>query len=304
MSRCVVCTLTAGQNDTIVDGRTGHYVAAWRCGGVANRDRAAPRRPERGGPTGIGGAGVGRRAGADRALRGTTGQPRPRRSLDRPRTRRTRGEPMNLQPAREMRRPEHGAGRVRRVVGEELEPFHPRVFVSGLIAGLLPRYVATRLRVAILKTGGWRIGPRTLLADVPRFSGNGPITQRLTIGSDSWINVGCFFELNDTISIGDRVGLAHEVMCLTSTHKLGSAERRAGALTTAPIRIESGAWIGARQHPASRCHGRRGRGGRRRIGRQQGRRGQHPGRGRARRSGREAASVVRRGHGLAPTIDR
>ena len=27
MSRCVVCTLTAGQNDTIVDGRTGHYVA-------------------------------------------------------------------------------------------------------------------------------------------------------------------------------------------------------------------------------------------------------------------------------------
>ena len=153
---------------------------------------------------------------------------------------------MNLQPAREMGRPEQGAGRVRRVVSEELEPFHPRVFVSGLVAGLLPRYVATRLRVAILKTGGWQIGPRTLLADVPRFSGNGPITQRLTIGADSWINVGCFFELNDTISIGDRVGLAHEVMCLTSTHKLGSAERRAGALTTAPIRIESGAWIGAR----------------------------------------------------------
>jgi maltose O-acetyltransferase len=136
--------------------------------------------------------------------------------------------------------------RVRRVVGEELASFHPLVFVSGAIAGLLPKYVGNRLRVSILKSAGWTIGPGTLLADVPRFGGSGPIRQRLTIGSESWINVGCFFELNDTISIGDRVGLAHEVMCLTSTHKLGPATRRAGELTTAPVRIESGAWIGAR----------------------------------------------------------
>ncbi len=143
-------------------------------------------------------------------------------------------------------RSERGIGRVRRVIGEEFASFHPLVFVSGVIAGLLPKYVGNRLRVTILKTAGWKIGEGTLFADVPRFGGSGPIRSRLTVGSESWINVGCFFELNDTITIGDRVGLAHEVMCLTSTHKLGPEARRAGPLTTAPIRIESGAWIGAR----------------------------------------------------------
>ena len=153
---------------------------------------------------------------------------------------------MNVQATGGEGRSERTLVHLRRVIGEELASFHPRAFVSGIIAGLLPTFVANRLRVRILRSAGWKIGVRTTFAGVPRFAGTGPIMGRLTIGSDVWINVGCFFELNDTISIGDRVAIAHEVTCLTSTHILGPEHARAGPLTTAPIRIESGVWIGAR----------------------------------------------------------
>jgi maltose O-acetyltransferase len=138
------------------------------------------------------------------------------------------------------------AARVRRAVGVELEELHPVVFLSGAIAGLVPRYVANRLRTNILRLAGWRIGAGTFFAGAPRFSGSGPIRSRLTIGTGGWINVGCTFELNDMITIGDRVAIGHEVMVLTSTHKIGSGQRRAGDKVTCAVSIGDGVWLGAR----------------------------------------------------------
>ena len=136
--------------------------------------------------------------------------------------------------------------RVRRAASVELEELHPAVFISSAIAGLVPRYVANRLRTRILRLAGWRIGDGTFFAGVPKFSGSGRIRSRLTIGSTGWINVGCTFELNDMITIGDRVAIGHEVMVLTSTHKIGSGQRRAGAKVTSPVSIGDGVWLGAR----------------------------------------------------------
>jgi maltose O-acetyltransferase len=136
--------------------------------------------------------------------------------------------------------------RVRRAVGVELEELHPAVLVSSAIAGLVPRYVANRLRTQILRLAGWRIGDGTFFAGVPKFSGAGRIRSRLSIGSAGWINVGCTFELNDAITIGDRVAIGHEVMMLTSTHKIGTGQRRAGFKVTSPVSIGDGVWLGAR----------------------------------------------------------
>lgn len=85
-----------------------------------------------------------------------------------------------------------------------------------------------------------------MFAGVPRWSGSGPIRSRLSVGSGCWINIGCHFELNDTISIDDGVAIGHDVLILTSTHKLGRNTRRAGELVTGPVVIGPGAWIGAR----------------------------------------------------------
>lgn len=138
------------------------------------------------------------------------------------------------------------SARMRRAAAVELEELHPAVFVANAVAGLLPNYVANRLRTQILRLAGWRIGKATFFAGVPRFNGVGPIRSRLSIGASGWINVGCTFELNDTITIGDRVAIGHEVMVLTSTHKIGKGERRAGEKVTGPVAIGDGVWLGAR----------------------------------------------------------
>jgi maltose O-acetyltransferase len=80
----------------------------------------------------------------------------------------------------------------------------------------------------------------------PRLYGPGKVLQQLRIGDHTIINIGCVFDLNGKIIIGDHVGVGHEVMLLTSSHQIGGTIHRAGPLFTAPITIEDGAWIGAR----------------------------------------------------------
>lgn len=118
--------------------------------------------------------------------------------------------------------------------------------LSALLGALLPDASLHRLRTAALRRCGWHIGHGSLLASVPRLSGTGPILERLTVGSGVYVNVGCRWDLDERIVIGDRVSLGHEVLLVTSTHRLGDHRRRAAELDPAPIRIGAGSWIGAR----------------------------------------------------------
>lgn len=122
----------------------------------------------------------------------------------------------------------------------------PRMILARAMLAPLPAYVWSGVRSRVLRLLGFSIGPRTAFWGTPKLVGAGPITDRLEIGADCWFNVDCFFELNDRIEIGDRVAFGHEVMVLTGTHEFGGPDRRSGPLTTAPVRIGSGAWIGAR----------------------------------------------------------
>jgi maltose O-acetyltransferase len=118
--------------------------------------------------------------------------------------------------------------------------------LASLVISLLPPYVLPRLRTRLLRAAGLQVGKSTLVMGMPRIHGSGDISGRLTIGELGMINIGCFFDLNAPIQIGDHVSLGHEVLILTATHKIGSAMHRAGPLLARPVRIEDGVWLGAR----------------------------------------------------------
>jgi maltose O-acetyltransferase len=145
-------------------------------------------------------------------------------------------------------RPNHTdlAGKISMVIHEELGALHPRLILVNLVGGLIPHYVGARLRRRILALAGVEIGQGTVIMGMPRMHGPGTIHRRLHIGGNVVINVGCFFDLNAPISIGNHVALGHEVMLLTSSHYIGGEEHRAGPLYVAPVTIKEGAWIGSR----------------------------------------------------------
>ena len=69
--------------------------------------------------------------------------------------------------------------------------------------------------------------------------------SRLRLGSGVFVNYGCFFDTVADITIGDRVFLADHVRVLTSSHRTGGRDQRAGPLTGEPVHIGNGAWIGS-----------------------------------------------------------
>ncbi|MDQ7992688.1 MAG: acyltransferase [Propionicimonas sp.] len=97
-----------------------------------------------------------------------------------------------------------------------------------------------RLRRGILRLGGVRIGNSSIASGC--FIGS----PRLTIGDRSFVNVGTFFDGLAQVTVGSDVHIAMGAMIITSSHELGEAERRGGAVRAEPVSIGDGAWIGAR----------------------------------------------------------
>ena len=132
------------------------------------------------------------------------------------------------------------------VIQEECAQIQLQARTGRYVTSFIPRFAGARLRTRILRVFGYQIGEGTVIWQTPLLNGQGPILNRLRIGSHVSINVGCLFDLSDEIHIGDNVGIGHEVLLLTGSHKLGPKERRNGPFISAPIRIGNGAWIGAR----------------------------------------------------------
>jgi acetyltransferase-like isoleucine patch superfamily enzyme len=127
---------------------------------------------------------------------------------------------------------------------EEVVNLHVRLLLANLIVRLLPNVTFSRLRTAIYRLAGIRIGPHSLILGHIGFTGNGP--GRLRIGSNSIINSDCFADLNADVEIGNWVSVGHHVTFITAAHDMGPAACRAGRLRPAPIVVSDGCWIGAR----------------------------------------------------------
>ena len=136
--------------------------------------------------------------------------------------------------------------RITQLWREETAGFHPRLQLARLLLAFLPHYAGNRLRPAVLRAAGFKIGPGTIMMGTPTFTGTGDLARRLVVGQQVWFNIGVLINLGDAVTIEDRAALGHEVMILTDSHALGPAGRRAGDLYARPVRIGAGAWLGAR----------------------------------------------------------
>ncbi|MCX6368456.1 MAG: acyltransferase [Armatimonadetes bacterium] len=111
----------------------------------------------------------------------------------------------------------------------------PRLRLASALAALLPPFVANRLRTWLLRGLGIRLGRTSIIWGTPTFLGDTQAHTRLWIGEESGFNVGCLFDLAERITIGNHVGVGHDVLFLTQDLS-----------KTAPIVVGDGAWIGAR----------------------------------------------------------
>lgn len=123
---------------------------------------------------------------------------------------------------------------------------HVRLLIAQMLVGSLPSFFANRLRIAVLRAAGFRIGLGTIMWGMPTITGSGDIQQLLSIGHHCGFNVGCYMDVTAPITIGNHVGIGHDVMILTSTYETGPGGQRAGNAIHAPVVIEDGAWVGAR----------------------------------------------------------
>lgn len=91
----------------------------------------------------------------------------------------------------------------------------------------------------LLKLFGARIGKGVIIK--PKVNIKYP--WKLSIGNHVWIGEGAWIDNLDEVSLGDNCCLSQGVLILSGNHDYKS---KTFDLRTAPIRIEEGAWIGAK----------------------------------------------------------
>lgn len=114
-------------------------------------------------------------------------------------------------------------------------PWHLRVNVLGA-----SMWVHWRIRWRLLRRWGLDVQRSYVMPGCHFYS------NQVSIGQRSWINRGCHFDSHARISVGRDVDVGMEVMFCTSTHRLGPPGKRAGEMTSAPITVRDGTWIGTR----------------------------------------------------------
>ena len=132
------------------------------------------------------------------------------------------------------------------VTREEIGGLDPRGMLGRSLVAVLPDGAAGRLRTRLLQLSGLSVGDRTLLTSNPSVIGGRGAWRNLTIGTDCYINQGCIFDATAPIAVGNHVAFGHGVMVTTSSHLIGSPDRRSGLLKPEPVRIGDGAWLASR----------------------------------------------------------
>jgi maltose O-acetyltransferase len=142
--------------------------------------------------------------------------------------------------------PVPGAGsKLWRVVREELHAIHPRYLLVQFFVSMLPHNSFNRVRTALYRSAGFKIGRGTVILGKITVAGDRPPHHMLTIGDGCTINAPLYAELNESIIIGNNVGIGHHVVLITANHDASDSATRLGALKCSPIVVGDGAWIGA-----------------------------------------------------------
>jgi maltose O-acetyltransferase len=143
-------------------------------------------------------------------------------------------------------KPSIGLRKVLRILAQEIRPIHPRYLLVQFFVSLLPHNSLSRFRTVLYRMGGFKIGHGSLILGKLTLTADRPLASMLSIGQGTRINSPFYAELNAPIAIGSHVAIGHHVVLITSDHDTGNALDRSGAIKTAGIIIEDGAWVGAR----------------------------------------------------------
>ena len=125
-------------------------------------------------------------------------------------------------------------------VGKQLKTIV--VHIINLVSNILGNdYLSCLLRRQLFnKIFGAKLGVGTV------FRGGGYLYGgNLITGVNCQINRGCYFDMTDTVTLGDNVVIGHGVTLITAQHKIQDGRRRAGDVYGCPIVIHEGVWIGA-----------------------------------------------------------
>ncbi len=136
--------------------------------------------------------------------------------------------------------------RVVRAVAEDLEPLTSRQVLARM-SEVLPASGFFRIRTAMLRAAGVKIGEKSLIQGQLRLTGNGNPCELLTIGDRTLVTGGLHVDLGAPVHIGNFVRIGHDVSLLTINHAVGPHYLRAGTSFFGEITIEDGCWL------ASRC---------------------------------------------------
>jgi maltose O-acetyltransferase len=107
----------------------------------------------------------------------------------------------------------------------------------------LPQLSFNRMRTALLRAGGMRIGRGSQIMGPVIITGPGRWSDLLEIGDHTFITGPLRIDLAAPVRIGSRVNLGHSVTLLTMDHEIGPSEKRCGYRKTGPIVIEDAVWI-------------------------------------------------------------
>ncbi len=97
------------------------------------------------------------------------------------------------------------------------------------------------VRRTLLRAGGVKLGMMVWGLDRCFFE-----SPRVSIGTGSAVNGGCWFEGASEITIGENCLVGPEVLVLTSTHALSADGEISRTPASRPVTVGDGSWIGAR----------------------------------------------------------
>lgn len=115
--------------------------------------------------------------------------------------------------------------------------FYVRDIIINSIAG--SNFMPIFLRKQIYRIYGIKVGARVIRSKC--FFGN----SKVEIGKGTFINYNCFFEGTSKVVIGKNCALGMNVTFCNSNHEMSKSEKRAGAISSKPIIVGDGVWIGA-----------------------------------------------------------
>jgi len=113
------------------------------------------------------------------------------------------------------------------------------IIVNSIIGA---KWFPRPLRPWALRTYGIAVGKCLLMSEM-FFDGKN--FKNVTIADDAVLNNQIYIDASDKVSIGARTGIASRCRILTATHQIGDHHQRMGEMTSRPVTIGAGVWIGA-----------------------------------------------------------